>query len=350
MPWDWDKLQHQRKSSSGRPPGGPPDVTDIIDKIRRAKGRFPGGIWLVVIAVVILILGSGAVFTIGVDEVGIIQRFGKYVRTVQPGLNFKLPAGIEKATKVKVRYVFKEEFGLRTLQAGVRTRYASGAQYLSESLMLTGDLNVAVVPWIVQYRINDPFKYLFKVRNVRSTLRALSEASMRLVVGDSSINEVISKREAIANQAKDVLQEELDKAETGIKIVAVEMKKTNVPEPVQPSFNEVNQALQEKEKVIYQAKEQYNKVIPAAKGDAEKTIRSSEGYALDRVNRAKGDAARFIEVYKEYSKAQDVTRRRLYLEAMQDIFPRMGNKYIVDADQKNVLPLLNLGKSQGGLK
>ena len=350
MPWDWDKLQHQRKSSSGRPHGGPPDISDVVDKIRNIRGKFPGGIWLVVIAVIILILGSGAVFTIGVDEVGIIQRFGKYVRTVQPGLNFKIPVGIEKATKVKVRYVFKEEFGLRTLQAGVRTRYASGAQYLSESLMLTGDLNVAVVPWIVQYRINDPFKYLFKVRNVKATLRALSEASMRLVVGDSSINEVISKREAIANQAKEVLQKELDNAETGIKIVAVEMKKTNVPEPVQPSFNEVNQALQEKEKVIYQAKEQYNKVIPAAKGDAEKTIRSSEGYALDRVNRAKGDAARFIAVYKEYSKAQDVTRRRLYLEAMQEIFPKMGNKYIVDADQKNVLPLLNLGKSQGGLK
>ena len=350
MAWDWDKLQSQRKGGSGSPPGGPQDLSDVVDKIRNIKGRFPGRIWIVTIAIIILIIGSGTMFTVGVDQVGIIQRFGKYIRTVQPGLNFKLPVGIEKATKVKVRYVFKEEFGLRTLEAGVRTRYASGAQYLSESLMLTGDLNVAVVPWIVQYRINDPFKYLFKVRNVRSTLRALSEASMRLVVGDSSINEVISKREEIANQAKDVLQKELDNAETGIKVVAVEMKKTNVPEPVQPSFNEVNQALQEKEKVIYQAKEQYNKVIPAAKGDAEKTIRSAEGYALDRVNRSQGDAARFTAVYKEYSKAQDVTRRRLYLEAMQDIFPSMGNKYIVDADQKNVLPLLNLGKAQGGLK
>ena len=246
--------------------------------------------------------------------------------------------------------MFKEEFGLRTIEPGVRTRYAASSTYLNESLMLTGDLNVAVVPWIVQYRVNDPYKYLFKVNNVTSTLRDLAESSMRLIVGDSSINEVISKREEIAIQAKDFLQKELDNAETGIKIVAVEMKKTNVPEPVQPSFNEVNQATQEKEKVIYQAKEQYNKIIPSARGNAEKTIRSAEGYALDRVNRAKGDVSRFLSLYTEYSKAKDVTRKRLYLEAIEEILPKMGEKYIVDADQKNFLPLLNLGKSQGGSK
>jgi membrane protease subunit HflK len=285
---------------------------------------------------------------VAVDEVGVIQRFGKYVRTAQPGLGFKLPRGLEKVTKVKVRYVFKEEFGLRTLQAGVKTRYASGSAYLGESLMLTGDLNVAVVPWIVQYRINDPYKYLFKVHNIRTTLRDLAESSMRYVVGDRSINEVISKREEIAADAEALLQKELDEAETGIKVTTIEMKKTNVPEPVQPSFNEVNQAVQEKEKMIYQAREAYNKVIPAARGNAEKTIREAEGYALDRVNRAKGDASRFLALYEEYAKAENVTRRRLYLEAILEIFPKMGNKYIVDADQKNLLPLLNLGKSEGG--
>jgi membrane protease subunit HflK len=214
--------------------------------------------------------------------------------------------------------------------------------------MLTGDLNVALVPWIVQYRINDPYKYLFKVRNVRTTLRDLAEASMRYVVGDRSINEVISKREEIAADAEALLQKELDEAETGIKVTTIEMKKTNVPEPVQPSFNEVNQAVQEKEKLIYQAREAYNKVIPAARGNAEKTIREAEGYALDRVNRAKGDASRFLSLYEEYAKAKDVTRRRLYLEAILEIFPKMGNKYILDADQSNLLPLLNLGKPEGG--
>jgi membrane protease subunit HflK len=285
---------------------------------------------------------------VGVDEVGVVQRFGKSVRTTQPGLNFKLPRGSEHVSKVKVRYVFKEEFGFRTLKAGVKTRYASGTAYLGESLMLTGDLNVALVPWIVQYRIQDPYKYLFKVHNVRATLRDLSESSMRLVIGDRSINEVISKRKEIADAATQQLQKELDEAETGIKVTTIEMKKTNVPEPVQPSFNEVNQATQEKERMIYQAREAYNKVIPAARGNAEKTIKSAEGYALARVNRAKGDASRFVSVYEEYSKAPDVTRRRLYLEAMQEVFPKMGEKYIVDADQKNLLPLLNLGKSEGG--
>jgi len=347
MAWDWEKLQKQRKSQGG---DGPPNVEEMFQKIKGMKGKFPGGAWLIIVAIIILLVGSSCFYTVGVDEVGVIQRFGKFSRTSPPGLNFKLPSGIEKATKVKVRYVFKEEFGLRTISAGVRTRYAAGSAYLNESLMLTGDLNVAVVPWIVQYRVKDPYKYLFKVRNVKSTLRDLTEATMRLVVGDRSINEVISKREEIADSAKALLQKELDQAETGIKLVTIEMKRTNVPEPVQASFNEVNQAIQEKEKMIYQAKEEYNRVIPAARGNAEKTIKGAEGYALDRVNRAKGDAARYLALYAEYSKAKDVTRRRLYLEAMQQILPKLGRKYIVDSEQKNLLPLLTLGQTQGGKK
>ncbi|HIC85547.1 MAG TPA: FtsH protease activity modulator HflK [Desulfobacterales bacterium] len=295
-------------------------------------------------------MGYSSFYTVGVDEVGVVQRFGKFVRISQPGLNFKLPTGIEKVTKVKVRFIFKEEFGFRTIRAGIRTQYAQSSAYLNEALMLTGDLNVAVVPWIVQYRVKDPYKYLFKVRDVRGTLRDLSEATMRLVVGDRSIDEVISKREEIAAEAKLALQKELDEAETGIKVVNIELKKTNVPKPVQPSFNEVNQAIQEKEKLIYQAREQYNKVIPAAKGNAEKTIKAAQGYALERINKAKGDAARFLALYKEYVKAKDVTRRRIYLEAIAEIFPKLGKKYIIDADQKSLLPLLHMeqGQDKGG--
>lgn len=344
MPWDWDKLKKQQQGSGG---GVPPQVDELVQRFKQLK--VPGG-WIILLLVVLVYLGSSAFYTVAVDEVGVVQRFGKYVRTVEPGLHFKLPRGIEKVTKVRVRFVYKEEFGFRTLQAGVRTQYAAGQAYDSESLMLTGDLNVAVVPWIVQFRIRDPYKYLFKVRNVRSTLRDLSESTMRLVVGDRSINEVISKREEIADEARGLLQKDLDEAETGISVVTIEMKKTNVPAPVQPSFNEVNQATQEKERMIYQAREEYNKAIPAAKGNAEKTIKTAEGYALDRVNRAKGDAARFVAQYKEYARAQDVTRRRLYLEALKDLFPKLGKKYILDADQKNVLPLLNLGKEGGAQK
>jgi len=324
---------------------------EIFNKIRGAKGKFPT-IWVIIVIILLIYLGSTSVYTVDVDEVGVIQRFGRYVKTTPPGLHLKLPKGIEKVTKVKVRYIFKEEFGFRTLQAGVRTRYATGTAYLKESLMLTGDLNVAVVPWVVQYRVKDPRDYLFKVENVRGTLRDLAEATMRLVVGDRSINEVISKRMEIAVQAKELLQKELDEAQTGIAVTTIEMKKTNVPEPVQPAFNEVNQAIQEKEKMIYQAREQYNKAIPQAKGQAEKTIRTAEGYALDRVNRARGDVARFLALYDEYIKAKDVTRRRLYLEALGEVIPKLGNKYIIDADQRNLLPLLNLDKyeDKGGTK
>ena len=344
MAWDWDKLQQQKKQGPG---GVPPQMGEIFNKFKGMGGKVPG-LWIIAIAILIFYLGSSIIYTVAVDEVGIVQRFGKYVRTTSPGLHFKLPRGIEKITPVKVKYVYKEEFGFRTIKADVRTRYASGAAYLNESLMLTGDLNVAVVPWIVQFRIKDPYKWLFKVRNARKTLRDLTESSMRLVVGDRSINEVISKREEIADQAVGLLQKELDEADTGINVTTIEMKKTNVPEPVQPSFNEVNQAVQEKEKMIYKAREQYNKLIPQARGSAEKTIKSAEGYALDRVNRAKGDASRFLSLYEEYSKAEDVTRRRLYLEALRDIYPKLGNKYIIDAEQNNLLPLLNLGQPKGG--
>jgi len=345
MPWDWDKLQKQKMGRGGNPP----QMDEVFDKFKGLKDKFPG-FWLIIGAIIILIALFSSFYTIGVNEVGIVQRFGKYTRTTSPGLHLKLPRGIEKLTKVAVREIKKEEFGLRTIRAGVRTQYARSSAYLNESLMLTGDLNVAVVPWIVQYRINDPYKYLFKVRNVNTTLRDLAESTMRMVVGDRSINEVISKRQEIADQANVLLQQELDEAETGINVVTIEMKKTNVPEPVQPSFNEVNQATQEKERMVYQAREEYNKAIPAAKGNAEKTIKSAEGYALDRINRAKGDASRFLSLYAEYSKARDVTRRRLYLETLKDVFPKLGTKYIIDEDQKNVLPLLNLGVAKGAEK
>lgn len=341
MAWDWEKLNQQQQKG-----GPPPQVDELIRQFKNLK--LPGGSFLIGIVVVILLAAAyTSVFTIDTGAVGVIQRFGAYVRSAPPGLNFKLPFEIEKVTKVPQEKVFKEEFGLITetpVSAG--RQFDESSETGSASLMLTGDLNVALVPWIVQYRVNDPYKFLFKIKDVRTLLRDLSEASMRLVVGDRSINEVITKRQEIADQAKEVLQAELDYAETGLLVITVELKRTNVPSPVQPSFNEVNQASQEKEKVIYQAKEDYNKAIPEARGEAERTIKAAEGYALDRVNRAKGDAIRFEALYAEYAKARDVTKRRLYLEAIKDLWPKLGSKFIVDSDQKNLLPFLNLGKDQ----
>jgi len=315
-------------------------MEDVLRNLKKIK--IPGGPLIFLLLLVIVGIYS-SVYMVDTEEVGVVQRFGKYTKTTQPGLNFKLPFGIETVKLVPVRLVQKVEFGTGSEGTGTsRTRATFTGENESESLMLTGDLNVAVVPWIVQYRIKDPYNYLFKVRDVTQLLRDMSEAAMRLVVGDRSINEVITKRAEIAEEAQAVLQSELDNAEAGILVVTVEMKRTNVPGPVQASFNEVNQATQEKEQTIYQAREEYNKAIPAARGDAERTIKAAEGYGLDRVNRAEGDAARFKSIYREYAKAKDVTQRRLYLETMRELLPKMGAKYIIDQNQKSVLPLLQL--------
>jgi modulator of FtsH protease HflK len=345
MAWDWEKLKQQQRQTGGG--GLPPQMDDIIKKFKGFK--LPGGP-IIIIIIIILFFATSTFYTVKQDEVGVVQRFGEYVRTTQPGLNFKLPAGIEKVTKVNVKKVRTEEFGFTSGTGDSRSRFPGGSDNVNVALMLTGDLNVGLVPWIVQYRVKNPFDFLFKVRDNRQLLIDMSEASMRLVVGDRSINDIINKRDEIAVEAREILQKELDQAEAGIHISTIEMKRTNVPGPVQPSFNEVNQATQEKEQVIYQAKEEYNKEIPAARGEADRTIKGAEGYALDRVNRAKGDAARFDAVYKEYAKAKDVTKRRLYLETLRDLFPKLGPKYIIDSDQKNILPLLNLGEQKGIIK
>ena len=340
MSWDWEKLKQQQRGAGGVPP----QMDEIVERIRKVK--FPGGP-LFIVLILLVILAATSVFTVKQNEVGVVQLFGRYVRTTEPGLNFKLPLGIEKVTKVNVREIQTAEFGFRTSQVDIRSRVRAGGENQNESLMLTGDLNVAIVPWIVHYRVKNPFDYLFKVRDVQRLLNDMSEAAMRLVVGDRSVDEVINKRDEIAVEARGLLQAELDQAESGIHIVTIEMQKTSVPPPVQPSWNEVNQAEQEKEQMILQAKEDYNKAIPAARGEAERTIKAAEGYALNRVNRAKGDAARFVALYNEYTKAKDVTKRRLYLETIKQTFPKLGQKYIIDSDQKNLLPLLNMGQSFG---
>lgn len=279
-------------------------------------------------------------YTVDADEVGVIKRFGAYKRTTEPGLHFKIPFGIETVKKVRIQNVFKEEFGYRTAQAGVRTQYARG-DFSDESLMLTGDLNTALVEWIVQYRIHDPIKYLFNVRNVEETLRYISESVMRMVVGDRSVDEVIVlSRQEIEIKAQVRMQEVLDEYEIGVKVVTVKLQDVNPPEPVQPAFNEVNEARQEKERIINQALEAYNKVIPEAKGRAKQTISEAEGYALNRVNRAQGDADKFLSVWREYTKAKDVTKRRIYLETMVEILPSLENIYVIDEQQQGLIPLL----------
>lgn len=304
-------------------------------------------IGLGIVGIIIIVILVSIFYSIGPEEVGVIRRFGRYVRTSEPGLHVKAPF-VETLTKVRVLHVFKEEFGFRTLRAGERTIYAPG-RFDDESLMLSGDLNVAVVEWIVQYRVRDPVKYLFKVRDVGENIRDMSEAAMRQIVGDRSVDEVLTVgRIEIGQEVQRKLQEILDVYETGVQIVTVKLKDVNPPDPVKPAFNEVNEAKQEKETTINEAWQAYNQVIPKARGEAEKTISEAEGYAINRVNQAKGDANKFLAVWEEYRKAKDVTRRRLYLETLGEILPKMGRKYIVDSEQKTILPMLSLTEKGGG--
>ncbi|MHC4353341.1 MAG: FtsH protease activity modulator HflK [Planctomycetota bacterium] len=308
-----------------------------LPNIRSGAARF---ILIGLIAVVLLWMSF---YQLQPDEVGVVLRFGRFARETSPGPHFLIPI-METVIKVPVERQLKQEFGFRTVQAGVRTEYTDERQHLDESMMLTGDLNVGVVEWIVQYKIKDPYAFLFKVRDVESTFRDMSEAAMRQVVGDHSVDEVLTiGRELIAAQAKDLLQNLCDKYETGIDVQQLVLQDVNPPDPVKPSFNEVNQAIQEKERVTNEAWSDYNQAIPKAKGEALRVIQESEGYAAERVNRSQGEATRFEAIYQEYRKAPRVTRNRMYLETLDEVLPRVGKKVILDDDQQGVLPLLNLG-------
>lgn len=298
----------------------------------------------IILILAALIIAFTSIKTVGPEEEGVVLMLGKYNRTLQPGLNFILPAGIEIMYKIPVQRQLKQEFGFRTVQADTRSRYAAG-DFGQESLMLTGDLNLADVEWVVQYRITDSYNYLFRVRDAEDALRDMSEAAMRKIVGDRTVNEVLTiGRQEVASTVEVLLQRMCDEYENGIRIDQVVLQDVNPPETVKPSFNAVNQAQQERETLINQAESEYNRVIPRARGEALETIQLAEAYALNRVNRATGEAERFVSVFEEYAKAPEVTKRRLYLETMERIIPKLGNKIIVDEKGTNVLPLLNLGK------
>lgn len=308
----------------------PPELKKIISNIRP-----------ILIILVLAIIGFNSFFQVQPEEIGVITRFGKYTRQVEPGLNFKIPYA-EKIVKVPVERQQKLEFGFRTTRADVRTEY-SRAGTLDESLMLTGDLNLADVEWVVQYRIDDPYNFLFKVRNPQTTLRDISEAAMRQIVGDRTVNEVLTVgRTEIANSMEEYIQALCREYSLGVKIDQVVLQDVNPPESVKAAFNAVNEAQQEKETLINQAKSEYNKVIPKARGQADETIQKAEGYATERVNRAKGQVSRFNDLYFEYAKAPEVTKRRIYLETMANVLPKLGHKIITDQEGNNVLPLLQM--------
>lgn len=322
---------------------GQPINIRILNTGKNLKIDFkPVYVWGPLIALMVIYGILTSFYTVPQDSVALVQRFGAYARTAEPGLQFRIPFGVERVTRVPVERVIKEEFGFRTVDAGVKSEYST-RDYGAESLMLTGDLNIADVEWVVQYKIKDPYLYIFHVRNVEETFRDLAEAVTTRIVGDRSVTEVITEgRSEIAVMIQDDLQAALDLYETGIDVVTVQLQDVNPPDPVKTSFNEVNEAEQERDRMKNEALQAYNKAIPEAQGKAQRKIAEAEGYATDRVNRALGDAARFEALYAEYKKAPDITRRRMYLETMNEVMPRVSGKVIVDEDIENLLPMLEI--------
>jgi membrane protease subunit HflK len=320
----------------------------------RLKQAMPSGSPRGIIILAVLVLaGLGAwtaYYTVPSDSVAVVQRFGKYLKDVPPGLHFKLPLGIDVATIVPVKRQLKQEFGFTTPGASDPYQSPRPNDEKRETQMVTGDLNAALVEWVVQYRISEPAKFLFEVREPSETLRYVSESVMREVVGDRTVDEVITiGRQEIESEALTKMQTLATKYAMGISIDQVQLKNINPPKPVQESFNEVNQAQQEKEKLINEARRDYNKVIPLAEGEKDQRIREADGYRLKRINEAEGDVARFSALLAEYNKAPEVTRRRIYIETLQDVMPGIRSKIVIDEQTRGILPLLNLDSQKGTL-
>lgn len=325
---------------------------DDLQHLARRLKQDPSIVKLILIGAMALLLAVGlytGFYKIDTEETGVLLRFGKFSGDfAEPGLHMKIPFGIDRIYKAKTGRVEKEEFGFRTLQAGVRTTYTK-RNLEDESLTLTGDLNVVDVEWIVQYQIADPFKYLFRIRDPRETIRDLAEAVVRKVVGNSNVTEVLTtERAVLADNIQTDLQETLNSYDIGVRIVTVKFQDVNPPDPVKAAFNEVNEAEQQKESLIFQAREQYNREVPKARGVARRTVQEAEGYAVERTNRALGETSRFLALLAEYRKAPEVTHQRLYLETLEKVLPTLEEIYIMDRDGAGTLPLLPLRTEKKG--
>ena len=322
-------------------------LVSALEQVKLPVGKLLAGLC---VALLLALAGWSSFYTVPAESEGVVLRFGRFVDSVPSGLHFKLPLGIDLVEIVPVKRQLKQEFGFGTRDASNPWQVTPQSEWPSEKAMVTGDLNAALVEWVVQYRIVEPDLYLFKVRNADATLRDASESVMREVVGDRTVDEVITiGRQEIEVEALQRLQALVVSYEMGIKIDQVQLKNVNPPERVQASFNEVNQAQQERERAINIANGEYNKAVPRARGEADQAISAAEGYAKKRVNEAQGDVAAFNALLAEYVKAPDVTRQRIYLETMAEVLPRVKGKLILDqAAARGVLPFFDLSEGLGG--
>ncbi|MCK4796895.1 MAG: FtsH protease activity modulator HflK [Spirochaetes bacterium] len=308
------------------------------------KKLSPKSIVVIVIIVIGVFFLFSSFYTVDKDERAVVTRFGKYLRTAGPGLNLKMPFGIELATKIPVRRILKEEFGFKTIKAGIKSEFYKGKAQIEEARMLTADLKIIQIEWIIQYKITDPVNFLFKVRDPKNSLRAFAIIAMSQIAGNYLFDEIITiAKSEMTNKMQELLQSIINKLEMGILIKTVELINVTPPREVETSYNEVLQAQQEKERIINEAKQEYNKKVIPVEGQAERMIAEAEGYKAERVKVASGDAKYFNSLYREYIKAPEVTKKRIYLETMSEILPNMEKIYIIDEKQKNLVPLLQMG-------
>ena len=295
------------------------------------------------VALFLLIGVFSSYYTVPPEAVVVVQRFGKVIDTAPPGLHFKLPFGIDTITSVPIRRRLKLEFGFST--PGATNPDQAGSQPEKERDMVTGDLNAANVEWIVQYHISDPVEYLFQLRNPGATLRDLTEGVMCEVIGDRTVDEVLTiGRNEIEVESHKRLTAILDRLKMGLFVDQIQLKNVHPPGPVQRSFDEVSRSQQEREQLINEANGEYNRVIPKASGLAAQKISAAEGFATQRTNEAEGDVTRFKQLLAQYEKSPAITKQRLYLETMNEVLPKLGPKIILDEDAKQFLPLMNLNK------
>ncbi len=316
---------------------------------RYPQGLTPRAVIIVVVVVAVIAIGLSSFFVVDQKEQAVVLLFGRFNRMVEPGLNFKLPFGIERSYNVPTQLVLKQEFGFRSLRPGVTTVY-SEQDFPQESLMLTGDLNIIDVEWIIQYQIVDAMKWLFGVEDQNKTIRDISQSIVNQLVGDRAILDVIGPERAnIERLAQDDMNVLFTKYGLGIRVTTVKLQNIVPPEgTVQAAFEDVNKAIQDRSRLINEGKEAYNQSIPRAKGQAQQVVQEAEGYALERVNRSRGDVARFTNVLQEYNRNPSVTRNRLYLEMFEDVFKDAQGTDLIDRNLRNFIPFKGLTEPPAG--
>ena len=338
--------------------GSGPSAEDLEKKVIEIKNHIKNkfgpqkGILPILLVILLLVVGGySSMYEVDTEETGVVLRFGKFSAFADPGLHFKLPFGIDQVYLAQTGRVLKEEFGFRTVTPDVRTIYTKKGLE-EESLTLTGDLNVSDVEWIVQFQIADPFKFIFRIKDPIGTVRDIAEAMVRRAIGNANVTEVLTtERAQLAGQIEQNLQDTLNKYDIGVRIVTVKFQDVTPPDPVKAAFNEVNEAEQQKESLIFQAREQFNREVPRARGEAKQAIQEAEGYAVERINKARGETNRFKALLTEYRKAPIVTRRRIHIETLEEVMPKLDEIYVIDEKGGGLLPLLPLRKSvEGGAK